>query len=569
MRTLPFLAVGVSLLAPLSAQDEIFYAQGTQPGDMFGTHIAALGDIDGDTVGDLAVSAPSDDAGGLDAGSVTVLSGADRSVLFRFDGVKDHDLLGGGLGCAGDVDGDGVTDLIIGAPQGGSPVATPGRAEVYSGADGALLLTLAGGSSQVDRFGGLVGGLGDVDGDGLADVYATQVDLFQLQVFVNVYSGASGALLYRIAGAPGDSRFARAIAVPGDLDDDGVADLLVADPDFFLSSPKTFGRVVAYSGATGKQRGAFFGDATTFEFALALSGAGDVDSDGRQDFLIGSSEGLLTRVQVVSGKTFKEFYTLHDPFPGTPFRSQFGRSLDKAGDVNGDGLADFVVGAFGCTPNTINGGSVFVYSGPTGDELFLVQGTNTNDKLGAAVAGVGDIDGDGLDDVAAGKLKSLPPMPGQVWGLGLSGDGSWFSYCSAKASSSGCLAQLSGSSTTSVGPVSGAGDFTVTMSGAEGQRPGILFASMTGLTTLPFFGGTMCMLPPLRREPALFTGGTAGACDGSFGVVVNDGNPFPPAGTGIDAGPGGTSWVQGWYRDRLLGDGFDVALSNAIQINWQ
>ena len=118
------------------------------------------------------------------------------------------------------------------------------------------------------------------------------------------------------------------------------------------------------------------------------------------------------------------------------------------------------------------------------------------------------------------------------------------------------------------GPVSGAGDFTVSMVAAEGQRTGLLFSSVVGPAALPFFGGTLCMLPPFVREPALFTGGTAGSCDGSFGTIVNDGISFPPGGFGFDAGPGGSSWIQGWYRDAMLGDGFDVALSDAIQLEW-
>lgn len=148
-------------------------------------------------------------------------------------------------------------------------------------------------------------------------------------------------------------------------------------------------------------------------------------------------------------------------------------------------------------------------------------------------------------------------------------------YCAGKPSSSNCLASMQAelSSTpgvpTASAPVSGANDYRITVVGAQGLRPGILFGSTAGQATINFQGGTLCVQPPLKRSVIQFTGGTNGACDGGYGLVVNTGISFPPPlPGGFDAGPGGTSYYQAWYRDPVLMDGFDVALSNAIEIDW-
>ena len=145
----------------------------------------------------------------------------------------------------------------------------------------------------------------------------------------------------------------------------------------------------------------------------------------------------------------------------------------------------------------------------------------------------------------------------------------WMTYCTAKASSSGCLASLSGSGNTLV---SGANNFTVTMSGAQGQRPGIFIGGKSAPSAIAFFGGTLCVQPPLKRGLIKFTGGVANTCTGSYNQLINNGNSFPPGGTGFDSGAGTTSWMQGWYRDPALmspqGPSFDIALSNGIELDW-
>lgn len=141
------------------------------------------------------------------------------------------------------------------------------------------------------------------------------------------------------------------------------------------------------------------------------------------------------------------------------------------------------------------------------------------------------------------------------------------SYCTAKISSSGCESIVV-SNPLSEQPVSGAGDYRARLTRADGNRTGVLFTSLSGPAAIPFQGGTLCMNAPIKRSDVLFTAGTSGACNGTFNRIINDGSPLS-TGLGFDAGPGGTSYVQAWYRDPSAVDGTGIALSNAIQFDWQ
>lgn len=137
-------------------------------------------------------------------------------------------------------------------------------------------------------------------------------------------------------------------------------------------------------------------------------------------------------------------------------------------------------------------------------------------------------------------------------------------YCTAKASTAGCLASMTTSDPAAL-PVSGAADYSVVVTAMEGQRPGIFFTGLTPAAT-PFLGGTLCIQPPIKRSLNLFSFGTSGACDGSYAMLVNDGNVIP---AGFDAGPGATSFLQAWYRDPLNPDGTGAALSDGLELVWQ
>ncbi|HUU45421.1 MAG TPA: integrin alpha, partial [Acidobacteriota bacterium] len=202
----------------------LYYVEGPQRYEHFGESISGTGDLDNDGVPDFVVGAP---YAGLDtgvpaAGRAYVFSGASGTHLHTFAGETEFEYFGTDVASAGDVDGDGYADLIIGAPYRNTNVEMGGSAEVYSGKDGTLLATHIG-QSEGGRLGASVTGLGDLDGDGYSDYAVGEPGARH----VFVMSGRTGAPVARYEGASDDNSFGDDIAGGSDINGDGVRDLTV------------------------------------------------------------------------------------------------------------------------------------------------------------------------------------------------------------------------------------------------------------------------------------------------------------------------------------------------------
>jgi len=408
LRAIPFGAC----VAASSARGQQLFAEIANPhspatGDSFGYAVAWAGDIDGDGVDDALISAPFVDVAPTWSreGAVYVISGADGSTIRTHFGPEALARLGiGGLAAGADLDQDGVPDYSAGTFDAPSTTGA-GTVYVYSGATGDVLYTLVGENPYDDlccpRF------LGDVDGDGVEDLGLVASGFHGGRGRAYVYSGATMTLLYTVTGTKADQNITPVCGL-GDLDGDGFGDFSVGW-DGWTAGPNGEGKIEVYSGATGTLLYRRVGEATNDMFGHSESWLGDVDGDGTPDFMVRAlayGDIAQGRVYVYSGPTGKLLYQ----FDGRYQEEHFGM-LPLIGriDLNGDGFGDLLIGTSYYPSGSLGVGppdsSVFAYSGRTGRFLYEFRGKQfgaASESLGSSLSSFGDFNHDGFDDVIVG-----------------------------------------------------------------------------------------------------------------------------------------------------------------------
>ena len=407
-----------SALGPLPAKaatTETFIAPtGESPDDAFGTSVSDAGDVNGDGYGDIIVGAKFNGEGGLYAGRAYVYYGgpaADLVADLVLTGESALDSFGSSVSGAGDINGDGYDDVIVGAPDYGS---SQGRAYVFHGGPGAdsiadLVLT---GESPGDQFGCSVSGAGDVDADGYEDVIvgAKLNDAGGDNAGrVYLYRGGPGADSIAdlvLAGESGDVYFGYSVSAAGDVDDDGYEDVIVGAT---FHAGDAIGHAYVYYGGPGVDAIAdlvLTGESANDNFGISVSGAGDVSGDGVSDIIVGASGYGVTTGHAYVYRGGSDVDSVPDlVLTGESVGDAFGISVSGAGDVDGDGYGDIVVGASENSAGGYGAGRVFVYlGGPAPDSVpdLVLTGDEVSNHFGVSASGVGDINGDGFDDVLAG-----------------------------------------------------------------------------------------------------------------------------------------------------------------------
>ncbi len=386
----------------------LYTFHGDSAGDEFGWSVSGAGDLNGDGRADLVVGSRFDDNNGDRSGSARILSGLDGSVLYSFDGESFFDELGFSVSGAGDVNGDGLDDLIVGVHGDDNNGSGSGSARVLSGIDGSTLYTFNGDSGG-DRFGGSVSGAGDVNGDGHADLIVGALGDRNNGSFsgsARVLSGLDGSILYTFDGDSAGDNFGGSVGGAGDVNGDGVADLIVGAIGDSNNGPQS-GSARVLSGIDGSTLYTFNGDSAGDLFGGSVSGAGDVNGDGHADLIVGATRDDNNgtdsgSARVLSGIDGSILYT----FDGDGANSFFGGAVSGAGDVNGDGRADLILGAPVDDNNGTLSGSIRVLSGVDGSILYNFDGDSDFDLFGSSVSGAGDVNGDGLADFIVGARGS-------------------------------------------------------------------------------------------------------------------------------------------------------------------
>jgi hypothetical protein len=382
--------------------DAIETLDGEAVGDGFGFVADAAGDVNGDGVEDFIVGAPGNSAGGNGAGRAYVYSGADTALLHSFTGQAAGENFGWSAAAAGDVDGDGTGDLIVGGPGSGA-----GMARVYSGATGAQLHALAGPGAGA-RFGAVVAGIGDVNGDGRSDLLIGAEGAAGGSGQAFVVSGMTGATLRTHTGSSG-SLFGYGLGALGDVTGDGV-------PDYAIGGGSGVGGLVeARSGADGTLLYTVTAIATSGQIGFIwIDAVGDIDGDATPDFFAAdiNDSSNRGRAHLISGADGTTIRTLRGE-QGSEF---FGIARHGGHDADGDGTPDLFVAGYHNGEGATRSGKAYVYSGATGSLLRSMTSTIANETLGYDAVQLGDVDGDGfVDYLLSGDIEQGSTGRGRVY----------------------------------------------------------------------------------------------------------------------------------------------------------
>ena len=346
----------------------------------FGWAISELRDVDGDGLTDVIVGQPN---GGQQRGFARIHSSATGARLYLTAGVNFGDQLGWAIADAGDVNADGTPDIIAGAPFGG-------YSRLASGVDGSLILDIPAPDGVASQFGYAVSSLGDVNNDGRSDLligapaYNNGINTGAGRVYV--CSGADGSVIHTING-PGvfGAGFGQGVSGVGDVDGDGIDDAAVSSPGQ--------GRAYLYSGATGLQIGPdLIPTSASNSFGqFFVGGVGDLTGDGVPDVYVG--DYAASRAFVFSGADG----SIHLNIPGGG-GAGLGCGRGLYADADGDGVDDLCIGAYTDATGGPSAGQVRLYSGADGSLIRAVSSNTGGTQLGFDAVGIGDVNGDGAPD---------------------------------------------------------------------------------------------------------------------------------------------------------------------------
>lgn len=349
--------------------------QGPSIGDKYADGVSGAGDVNGDGFPDVVAGTKNGDPNTPNTtkiGTVYIDSGnpADLNptnsyakVLEFFSGGQFGDELGESVAAAGDVNGDGLGDVIAGATQGGLNAA--GYVRVYRGSAAGSLLYQFASSVPGDYFGDAVSGSGDIDADGVPDfIIGASQRGNNGPGYVQAISGASGATLYTWHGELAGDWFGYSVSHAGDLNYDGYDDIVIGAPRHSGQLPGA-GKVYVYSGKQGVLMWSVDGEAANDNLGYSVSSTSYLYTDSFPRVLAGAPFADHSGVDSGSAYVFSGTQgLLMLRLDGYAVGDRFGNSLASAGDFDGNGKTDLVVGAPQADNSALDSGSVYIFTIP-------------------------------------------------------------------------------------------------------------------------------------------------------------------------------------------------------------